>query len=202
MRKYEKELINKGYNLISGTDEAGRGPIAGPVVAASVILNNNLSYDYINDSKVLSEKRRIEAFNKLKEEAISISYVIIDEKEIDQINILNATKKAMTKSINNLAIKSEYALIDHVKLNDLNIPSLSIVKGDLKSKSIAAASIVAKVIRDNIMYEYDKLYPEYDFKNNKGYLTKKHKEAIMKHGPCSIHRNSFEPVKSYYINKE
>lgn len=199
MRKYENEYINKGYNLISGTDEAGRGPIAGPVVAATVILNNDLDYSYINDSKTLTEKRRIDAFNKLKEEAISISYSVIDEKVIDKINILEATKLAMEKSIKSLSIKPDIALIDQVKLNNINIPTLSIVKGDKLSKSIAAASIIAKVIRDNLMYEYDLKYPNYDFKNNKGYLTKKHREAINKYGPISIHRRTFEPVKSYYI---
>lgn len=199
MRKYENEYINKGYNLISGTDEAGRGPIAGPVVAATVILNNDLDYSYINDSKTLTEKRRIDAFNKLKEEAISISYSVIDEKVIDKINILEATKLAMEKSIKSLSIKPDIALIDQVKLNNINIPTLSIIKGDKLSKSIAAASIIAKVIRDNLMYEYDLKYPNYDFKNNKGYLTKKHREAINKYGPISIHRRTFEPVKSYYI---
>lgn len=199
MRKYENEYINKGYNLISGTDEAGRGPIAGPVVAATVILNNDLDYSYINDSKTLTEKRRLDAFNKLKEEAISISYSVIDEKVIDKINILEATKLAMENSIKSLPIKPDIALIDQVKLNNINIPTLSIVKGDKLSKSIAAASIIAKVIRDNLMYEYDLKYPNYDFKNNKGYLTKKHREAINKYGPISIHRRTFEPVKSYYI---
>jgi len=198
MRKNEKRLNNIGFNLISGTDEAGRGPVAGPVVAASVILNNELNYNYINDSKQLSEKKRIEAYNKLKKEAISISYIIIDNNKIDEINILEATKLAMIKSIESLKIKPEFALIDQVELKEIDIPTLSIIKGDKLSKSIAAASIVAKVVRDELMYEYDKIYPNYDFKNNKGYLTKKHREAIKKYGPIEIHRKTFEPIKSYY----
>lgn len=198
MRKNEKRLNNIGFNLISGTDEAGRGPVAGPVVAASVILNNELNYNYINDSKQLSEKKRIEAYNKLKKEAISISYIIIDNNKIDEINILEATKLAMIKSIESLKIEPEFALIDQVELKEIDIPTLSIIKGDKLSKSIAAASIVAKVVRDELMYEYDKIYPNYDFKNNKGYLTKKHREAIKKYGPIEIHRKTFEPIKSYY----
>src|SRR5690625_2628909 len=198
MRKNEKRLNNIGFNLISGTDEAGRGPVAGPVVAASVILNNELNYNYINDSKQLSEKKRIEAYNKLKKEAISISYIIIDNNKIDEINILEATKLAMIKSIKSLKIKPDFALNDQVELKEIDIPTLSIIKGDKLSKSIAAASIVAKVVRDELMYEYDKIYPNYDFKNNKGYLTKKHREAIKKYGPIEIHRKTFEPIKSYY----
>lgn len=196
MRKYENELINSNITIIAGVDEAGRGPVAGPVVAAAVILNNDLKYEYINDSKQLSKTKRKEAFLKLKKEAIAISYEVIDEKVIDDINILEATKLAMTRTIINLKIKPEHVLIDAVKLN-LPIKNTSIIKGDQKSKSIAAASIVAKEIRDEIMNEYDLKYPEYDFSNNKGYLTKKHKTAISTFGPCIIHRKSFEPIKSY-----
>lgn len=197
MKTFELELMNNNIKIIAGVDEAGRGPIAGPVVAAAVILNNNLEYNYINDSKKLTKKQRETAFNKLKEEALSISYFVVSEKEIDHINILEATKLAMTKAILNLNIKPEHVLIDAVKLV-LDIPSTSIIKGDQKSVSIAAASIVAKVIRDKIMNDYHLRYPFYDFNNNKGYLTKKHRDAITKYGPCKIHRKSFEPIKSYY----
>jgi len=196
MRKYENELIENNIKIIAGVDEAGRGPVAGPVVAAAVILNNKLDYDYINDSKQLSKNKRKDAYLKLKEEAIAISYEVIDEKTIDEINILEATRLAMTRAISNLTIKPEHVLIDAVKLN-LPIKNTSIIKGDQKSKSIAAASIVAKEIRDKIMDEYNLLYPKYDFSNNKGYLTKKHRDAISEFGPCQIHRKTFEPIKSY-----
>lgn len=199
MREYELNLISKNIKIIAGVDEAGRGPVAGPLVASAVILNNNLSYEYINDSKVLSAKKRNEAYERLKEEALAISYVVIDIDIIDKINILEATKLAMIQAINKLSIKPEHVLIDAVKINH-QIPNTSIIKGDLKSKSIAAASIVAKVKRDEIMDEYHQLYPLYDFNNNKGYLTKKHREAITLYGPVKIHRLSFEPIKSI-VNK-
>lgn len=202
MRKYERELINKNINIIAGVDEAGRGPVAGPLVSAAVILDNNKSYNYLNDSKKLSKKKREEAFLKLQKEAIAISYVVISEEEIDKINILNATKKAMKESILNLNIKPEHVLIDAVKLDDLNINTTSIIKGDTLSKSIQAASIIAKVIRDEIMYEYSLIYPNYDLNNNNGYLTKKHKEAIFKYGPTKIHRKTFEPIKSILLNEK
>lgn len=202
MRKYERELIKKNINIIAGVDEAGRGPVAGPLVSAAVILDNNKSYNYLNDSKKLSKKKREEAFLKLQKEAIAISYVVISEEEIDKINILNATKKAMKESILNLNIKPEHVLIDAVKLDDLNINTTSIIKGDTLSKSIQAASIIAKVIRDEIMYEYSLIYPNYDLNNNNGYLTKKHKEAIFKYGPTKIHRKTFEPIKSILLNEK
>lgn len=195
MTEFETNLLNKNIKCIAGVDEAGRGPIAGPVVAAAVILNNSKTYNYLNDSKQLTKKQRDYAFAKLKEEAIAISYQIVDHEEIDKINILEATKQAMIRSIYNLNIKPEHVLIDAVKLN-IDIDSTPIIKGDQKSQSIAAASIVAKVIRDEIMDKYHELYPNYDFINNKGYLTQKHRDAVNKFGPCPIHRKTFEPIKS------
>ena len=197
MKEFEENLIKKGITIIAGVDEAGRGPVAGPVVAAAVILRNDLEYEYINDSKVLTKKQRQIAFEKLKKEALYFSYSVIDHEVIDKINILEATKLAMISAINKLEVKPEHILIDAVKLN-IDIDSTSIIKGDLKSVSIAAASIVAKEIRDEIMGKYHLEYPNYDFINNKGYLTKKHIESIQTFGPSKIHRKSFEPIKSYY----
>jgi len=196
MKEFENNLINNGITIIAGVDEAGRGPVAGPVVAAAAILRNDLEYDYINDSKVLTKKQRKIAFNKIKQEALAYSYIIIDHEVIDKINILEATKLAMVKAINNLSIEPEHVLIDAVKLNIKN--STSIIKGDLKSVSIAAASIIAKEVRDELMANYHLKYPNYDFINNKGYLTKKHRELIQTFGPCEIHRKTFEPIRSYY----
>jgi|SRR5690554_639266 len=197
MKEFEVNLIKQGITIIAGVDEAGRGPVAGPVVAAAVILKNDLEYKYINDSKVLTKKQRKTAFERIKKEALYFSYSVIDHGLIDKINILEATKFAMTTAINKLEVKPEHVLIDAVKLN-LDIGSTSIIKGDLKSVSIAAASIIAKEIRDQIMDNYHLDYPNYDFINNKGYLTKKHREAIEIFGPSKIHRKSFEPIKSYY----
>lgn|SRR5690554_3910234 len=196
MKEFENNLINNGITIIAGVDEAGRGPVAGPVVAAAAILRNDLEYDYINDSKVLTKKQRKIAFNKIKQEALAYSYIIIDHEVIDKINILEATKLAMVKAINDLSIEPEHVLIDAVKLNIKN--STSIIKGDLKSVSIAAASIIAKEVRDELMANYHLKYPNYDFINNKGYLTKKHRELIQTFGPCEIHRKTFEPIRSYY----
>lgn len=196
MKEFENNLINNGITIIAGVDEAGRGPVAGPVVAAAAILRNDLEYDYINDSKVLTKKQRKIAFNKIKQEALAYNYIIIDHEVIDKINILEATKLAMVKAINNLSIEPEHVLIDAVKLNIKN--STSIIKGDLKSVSIAAASIIAKEVRDELMANYHLKYPNYDFINNKGYLTKKHRELIQTFGPCEIHRKTFEPIRSYY----
>ncbi|WP_162140200.1 ribonuclease HII [Haploplasma axanthum] len=197
MREYENDLIKKGITYIAGVDEAGRGPVAGPVVAAAVILRNDFHYGYINDSKKMSEKQREKAFTDIIENAIAFGVGIIDETIIDEINILEATKKAMTLAIENLKVKPEYVLIDAVKLN-CNFKTLSIIKGDQKSISIAAASVIAKVTRDRLMKEYSILYPNYAFEKHKGYLTKIHKERIKEFGPCAIHRKTFAPIDSYY----
>ena len=196
--KYELELINEGITLIGGIDEVGRGPLIGPVVAACVILPLNYKLDGLTDSKKLTEKKRDYYYEIIKRDALAIGVGIVDEKEIDEINIYEATKKAMIMSINNLSIKPEHILIDAMKL-DIDIPFTSIIKGDKKSLTISAASVIAKVTRDKMMYELDKLYPMYDLKNNKGYGTKKHIEAIKEYGITKYHRLSFKPV---YDNKE
>ena len=201
--KYERELNNSGIKLIAGVDEVGRGPLIGPVVAAAVILPVNYKLDGLTDSKKLSEKKREEFYNIIKKDAISIGIGIIDEKRIDEINIYEATKEAMYEAINNLNPKPEHILIDAMKLN-LDVPSTSIIKGDLLSITISAASVIAKVTRDHMLYELDKKYPMYDLKNNKGYGTKKHIEAIKKYGITKYHRLSYKPVSDYKdkINKE
>lgn len=196
MREYEEELNSKGINLIAGVDEVGRGPLIGSVVAAAVILPSGFYMSEINDSKKLSEKKREELYPIIMEKAISVGIGVVDSETIDRVNILNATKMAMKMAINNLSVKPEHVLIDAVKL-DIDIPYIAIIKGDAKSESIAAASIVAKVYRDNMMKELDKEYPMYDFKSNKGYGTKKHIEAIKKYGVLKEHRKTFKPVSDY-----
>lgn len=197
MIEYEKQCLTEGYNIIAGIDEAGRGPIAGPVVAAAVILNLDYNYEMINDSKKLTEKQRMRAYTSIMENAV-VGIGIVDNNTIDEINILEATKLAMEKAVNNLELTPEYLLIDAVKINTL-IPSLSIIKGDMKSISIAAASIIAKVTRDKIMEQYDLEFPEYSFKKHKGYPTKAHKEIVIKLGPTNIHRKTFAPIKNLLL---
>lgn len=196
MREYEEELNSKGINLIAGVDEVGRGPLIGSVVAAAVILPSGFYMSEINDSKKLSEKKREDLYPIIMEKAVSVGIGVVDSETIDKVNILNATKMAMKMAINNLSVKPEHVLIDAVKL-DIDIPYTAIIKGDAKSESIAAASIVAKVYRDNMMKELDKEYPMYDFKSNKGYGTKKHIEAIKKYGVLKEHRKTFKPVSDY-----
>ncbi len=191
--KYEKELNNKGITYIAGVDEAGRGPLVGPVVAAAVILPKKYRNKGINDSKKLSAKQRNLMFEVINRDALSIGIGIIDNKIIDKINILEASKKAMLEAINNLNIVPEHILIDAVKL-DLNISSTSIIKGDSKSISVAAASIIAKVTRDQLMNELDVKYPEYGFKHHKGYGTKMHMENIKKYGLLDNYRFTFKPI--------
>ena len=194
--KYEKELNDKGIYLIAGVDEVGRGPLIGPVVAAAVILPRNFKLDGLTDSKKLSEKKREMFYEIIKKEALAIGIGVISEKRIDEINIYEATKEAMKEAIDNLEIRPEYILIDAMPLK-LDIPTLSIIKGDLLSITISAASVIAKVTRDHMMYELDKEYPMYDLKNNKGYGTKKHIEAIKKYGITKYHRLSYKPVSDY-----
>ena len=195
MREYEDALIREGITLIAGVDEVGRGPLIGPVVTAAVILPKDYKNEDINDSKKLTEKKREKLYDIIKKDAIAIGIGMCTEKVIDEINILEATKKAMKEAINNLEVKPSHVLIDAVKL-DIDLPSTSIIKGDAKSISIAAASIIAKVTRDRMLVEMDKEYPMYDLAKNKGYGTKKHIEALNKYGPCKYHRLSFEPVKT------
>ena len=193
MLNFEKKLYKKGYTLIGGIDEVGRGPLIGPVVAACVILPKNFYHENIKDSKKLSEKKREELYSIIMENAIDVGIGMIDSKRIDEINIYEATKEAMLMAINNMKIKPEYLLIDAMKLNT-DIPYEAIIKGDAKSESIAAASIIAKVTRDRMLIELDKKYPMYNFKKNKGYGTKEHIEAINKYGVLDSHRRSFKPV--------
>ena len=199
--KYETDLYKEGITLIAGVDEAGRGPLCGPVVAAACILPKNYHLDGLNDSKQLSEKQREKFFEILKKEAISYGIGIINPQEIDEINILEASRKAMMIAINNLKIKPEYILTDAMKLYDTDIPYLPIIHGDALSLSIAAASVIAKVTRDHIMLELDKKYPEYNYKKNKGYPTKEHMELIKKYGITEEYRKSYKPVKELLIKK-
>lgn len=192
--EYENELYKKGINLIGGIDEVGRGPLIGPVVAACVILPKNYKLEGLTDSKKLSEKKRDKFYNILMKDAVSIGIGIVDEKEIDELNIYQATKKAMAQAVDNMKIKPEHILVDAMPL-ELDIPTTSIIKGDAKSITIAAASVIAKVTRDRMMYELDEKYPMYDLKHNKGYPTKKHLEALKKYGITKYHRLSYGPVK-------
>lgn len=195
MLEYESELYDKGITLIAGVDEVGRGPLIGPVVACACILPVNFYHKDIKDSKKLSEKKREEMYKIIKENAISIGLGIVSEKVIDEINIYEATKIAMKEALSDLSVTPNHVLIDAMKL-DINIPSTSIIKGDAKSESIAAASIIAKVTRDHMLDEMDKEYPMYDLKNNKGYGTKKHLEALKEYGPCKYHRVTYAPVRN------
>lgn len=196
MYQYEEELYENGINFIAGVDEVGRGPLNGPVVSACVVLPKEYHKDGIIDSKKLSEKKRNELFDIIKRDALGIGVGIVYADEIDELNIYEATKKSMKLAINNCNSKIEHVLIDAMKL-DLDIPSTSIIKGDAKSISIAAASIIAKVTRDTMMYELDKKYPMYGYKNHKGYPTKKHIEAINKYGLIEGYRKTYGPVKDY-----
>lgn len=196
MKEFENELYENGIKYIAGIDEVGRGPLVGPVVTAAVILPREFYDERINDSKKLTEKKRELLYDVIMENAVSVGIGISSEDVIDEINILEATKKAMIEAVNNLSVKPEHLLIDAVKLN-IDIPQTPIIKGDAKSESIAAASIVAKVTRDRMMVELDKEHPEYDFKHNKGYGTKKHIEAIEKYGILKEHRKTFAPCNKY-----
>ena len=194
--KYEKELINAGIKLIAGVDEVGRGPLVGPVVTSAVILPINYKLDGLTDSKKLSEKKRDIFYDIIMRDALAIGIGIKSNEIIDKVNIYEATKLAMVEAINNLKVKPEHVLIDAMPL-DIDIPNTSIIKGDVKSLSIAAASVIAKVTRDRMMYELDKKYPLYNYKKNKGYPTKEHIEAINKYGIIKEYRMTYGPVKDY-----
>lgn len=193
---YEKELINQGLTLIAGVDEVGRGPLVGPVVTAAVILPVNYQLEGLTDSKKLSEKKRDKFYDIIMRDAIAVGIGMKDEKVIDEVNIYEATKLAMVEAIHHLSVKPEHVLIDAMPL-ELDIPTTSIIKGDAKSLSIAAASVIAKVTRDRMMYELDKKYPMYNYKKNKGYPTKEHVEAINKYGIIDGYRLTYGPVKDY-----
>lgn len=189
--EYEKNAKLKGYTAICGVDEAGRGPLAGSVCAAAVILPDNTIIEGVNDSKKLSEKKREALFDVIKSTALSYCIAYATVEEIEEINILNATMLAMKRAVEGLEIKADFAMIDGNRLPDLSIACDYIIKGDAKSMSIAAASILAKVSRDRLLYEYAKEYPQYQFDKHKGYGTKAHIEAIREYGPCPYHRLSF-----------
>lgn len=192
LKNFEKNLYDTGLEYIAGIDEAGRGPLAGPVVVGIVIMRPDSFIEGINDSKKISEKKRELLYEKITEEAIDWAVGIVDQNEIDEINILNATKKALTRAISNLKVKPERILVDALEhIDTCGIPYTSIIKGDAKVYSISAASIIAKVTRDKIMKEYDEMYPQYGFSGHKGYGTAKHIQSIKQYGPCPIHRKSF-----------
>ncbi len=192
LKNIENNWHKKGKKLVCGIDEAGRGPLAGPVVVAAVIMPEDSFIEGVNDSKKVSEKKREKLYDEITENAIAWSVGIIDQNEIDEINILNATKKGLTTALTELKEKPDIILVDALtKIDTLGIPYESIIKGDAKSYSIAAASIIAKVTRDRIMRQWDEIYPQYGFINHKGYGTKAHIDAIKQYGLCPLHRKSF-----------
>ena len=196
LKKFEENLYNEGYKLICGIDEAGRGPLAGPVVVGAVVMKPESKIEWVNDSKKVTEKRREILYDKITEEALAWGVGIVSEKEIDEINILNATKKglhiALGEVIEKLETKPELVITDALReIDTFNIPYQSIIKGDATCYSISCASIIAKVTRDRIMKEWDEIYPQYGFISHKGYGTAKHIEAIKQCGPCPIHRKTF-----------
>lgn len=193
---FERKLREQGITLVAGVDEVGRGPLVGPVVAACVILPEEFSLEGLTDSKKLSEKKREYFYDEIMRQAVSVGVGIISEKKIDEVNIYEATKLAMKEAISKCNIQPEHILIDAMPLS-LDIPTTSIIKGDFKSITISAASVIAKVTRDRMLDELDKKYPMYDFKDNKGYPTKKHLEAIEEYGIISEHRRSYGPVRDY-----
>lgn len=197
--KFENEAYTNGYELVCGVDEAGRGPLAGPVCAAAVILPKGYVVDGVNDSKKLTEKKREALFDVIKNEALAYSIATASAEEIDEINILQATFLAMKRAVEGLPIKADFAMIDGNKMPNLDIPMQTIVKGDARSASIAAASILAKVTRDRYMLEMAEKYPEYQFEKHKGYGTKLHYEMLDAYGPSEIHRQTF--LKTWYAKK-
>lgn len=193
---FERKLREQGITLVAGVDEVGRGPLVGPVVAACVILPEDFSLDGLTDSKKLSEKKREFYYDEIMRQAVAVGVGVVSEKKIDEVNIYEATKLAMKEAISKCNIQPEHILIDAMPLS-LDIPTTSIIKGDFKSITISAASVIAKVTRDRMLDELDKKYPMYDFKDNKGYPTKKHLEAIDKYGIIPEHRRSYGPVRDY-----
>lgn len=191
----ENELYNEGYRLIAGVDEAGRGPLAGPVMAAACILPRQFDLPGLDDSKKIAEKKRVLLAAQIKEQAMSFSIGSATSKEIDLLNILKATKIAMKRALDNLSCKPEFVLIDGREGLDMQLSHRTVIGGDGLSASIAAASILAKVARDELMFEMHQIYPEYGFDQHKGYCTRLHLQILEKYGPCPIHRRSFSPVK-------
>ena len=199
MWEIENSYFEKGFRLICGVDEAGRGPLAGPVCAAAVILPPNHNIPGLNDSKKLSDKKRRELYPLIKEQAVAYGIAFASEQEIDDINILQATFLAMQRAIDQLSVKPDFALIDGNREKDFGVPVKTVVHGDSLSASIAAASVLAKVTRDDLMLKLSEQYPQYAFDVHKGYGTKAHYEAISTHGPCPVHRMTF--LKKYYGEK-
>jgi ribonuclease HII len=197
LTRYEQEVRSQGFQTIAGIDEAGRGPLAGPVVAAACIIPDGLYFRYINDSKQLPAELREVLFADIVSHAdVRYGVGVVCQKEIDRVNIYQATIIAMQKAVAALSVIPDYLLVDGLKLPHETIPCMKIIQGDALSQSIAAASIIAKVTRDRLMVEYDDEWPQYGFKKHKGYSTPQHLEALKAHGPCPLHRNSFEPVKA------
>lgn len=194
---FEELARKRGYRAVAGIDEAGRGPLAGPVVAAAVILPEEFDLPGLNDSKQISEKKRNELYPLIHEQAIAVGIGVSRAEEIDQINILQATLKGMTRAVGRLSVSPDYLLIDGITPVPLSIEQKTLKKGDSRSLSIAAASVIAKVVRDRIMLSYDKYYPQYGFAGHKGYGSQKHRDAIAAHGPCSCHRRTFAGVKEH-----
>lgn len=198
MSVFETPLLNAGHRFIAGIDEVGRGPLAGPVVACSVILSPEHPIYGLDDSKKLSKKKRKELFEEIQEKAVAIGIGVVDHEEIDRINIYQASRVAMKLAVNDLPIPPSYLLLDAMEI-DVPLPQEKIIKGDARSNSIAAASIVAKELRDDLMLEYSRLYPDYGFEKNAGYGTKEHLAGLKAVGPCEIHRKTFKPVKEYLL---
>ena len=195
----ENQCFEGGFELVCGVDEAGRGPLAGPVCAAAVILPPNLEIPGLNDSKKLTDKKRRELYDVIIEHAVAYGVACVDEKEIDEINILQATFRAMERAVEKLSVRPDIVLVDGNRAPFMPVPVKTVVKGDSLSASIAAASVLAKVTRDRLMEEQDALYPAYGFAVHKGYGTKRHYEALAEHGPCAIHRMTF--LKKLYGEK-
>jgi ribonuclease HII len=194
---FEQLARRDGFRVVAGIDEAGRGPLAGPVVAAAVILPDEFDLPGLNDSKQISEKKRNELYPLIHEQALAVGIGVSRSCEIDEINILQATLKSMSRAVGRLSITPDYLLVDGITPVPLSIEQKTLKKGDSRSLSIAAASVVAKVVRDRIMLSYDRLFPEYGFAGHKGYGSKKHREAVAEHGPCVCHRCSFAGVREY-----
>ena len=197
LNEFDEKYRKLGYNIIAGLDEAGRGSLVGPVVASAVILPENIELDEVNDSKKLSEKKRIKLFDEIQEKALAIGVGIVHEREIEKLNILGATISAMKKAVGQLKIKPEILLIDGPHIHIPHFKFENIINGDAQSLSIASASIIAKVTRDRIMQQYDKVFPEYGFSSHKGYGTKKHMDGIKEHGISQWHRKTFGICKNY-----
>ncbi len=195
MYDFENDLLEKGYKHIAGVDEVGRGPLAAGVLAAAVVLNPEKIIPGLDDSKKLSDKKRKYLAEQIKKEALGFAYGYVNQTMIDEINIYQASKLAMIRALKSLKVKYDFILVDAMPLKEMEIPHLAIIKGDSLSASIAAASIIAKVKRDEIMEKFDRIYPVYSFSQNKGYPTKKHLDALKENGPCSLHRKTYKPVQ-------